>query len=393
MSATSQSAHRALVVHVVGTRPNFIKAASVVEALARWNGGVARLGGGRGPHTFGQLLIHTGQHYDGAMSAVFFDELGLPKPDVSLGVGSGSHAAQTAALLVALEPVLRDNDPTVVVVYGDVNSTLAAALCASKLGQRVAHVEAGLRSHDRAMPEEINRVLTDHLADFLFTTSTGADENLLAEGIPPARIHCVGNVMIDTLGRHLPLATHRHAAARFGLSERRYAVATLHRPSNVDDPEQLVGLMDGLASLAREFPVVFPVHVRTRSALRMAGFDEGSLSGSDLKLIEPLGYLDFLSLLKDARLILTDSGGVQAEAAALGVACVTARTTTEWTETLEGAGNRLVDPYDHRALVCAAHAAYQASRPGGRPVPRPPLWDGHAADRLAEALAEWIARA
>lgn len=393
MSAALEAVHRPLVVHVVGTRPNFVKAASVVEALARWTDGVARRSVERGGVAFGQLLIHTGQHYDDAMSAVFFDELRLPKPDVSLGVGSGSHAAQTAALLVALEAVLRENDPAVVLVYGDVNSTLAAALCASKLGQRVAHVEAGLRSHDRAMPEEINRVLTDHLADLLFTTSTRADENLLAEGIRPTQIRCVGNVMIDTLDRHLPLATHRHAAARFGLSERGYAVATLHRPSNVDDPEQLVGLMDGLASLAREFPVVFPVHVRTRSALRMAGFDEGSLRGSDLKLIEPLGYLDFLSLLKDARLILTDSGGVQAEAAALGVACVTARTTTEWTETLEGAGNRLVDPYDHRALVRTAHAAYQASRPGGRSVPRPPLWDGHAADRLAEALAEWIARA
>jgi UDP-N-acetylglucosamine 2-epimerase (non-hydrolysing) len=374
-----------LILHVVGTRPNFIKAAAVFGAIDRLNRAVAAQGGS----TAEQLIVHTGQHYDHAMSSVFFEELGMPVPGVNLGVGSGTHAAQTAALLVGLEKVFLETKPSIVVVYGDVNSTLAAALCAAKLGLPVVHVEAGLRSGDRTMPEEVNRVLTDRLSDLLFTTSQGADENLLREGCQRRQICRVGNVMIDSLDRILCAARERFVARKLGLAEQQYVVATLHRPSNVDDPEQLAALLEVLRALSRHGPVVFPVHVRTRASLGDGrGFGQHDRS-EGLHLVKPMGYLDFVSLLADARMVLTDSGGIQAEAAAMGLPCLTARTTTEWSETVASGANRLVDPYDHEALLSEARHLYDTA--SGERVPcRPPLWDGHAADRLAACLADWM---
>lgn len=355
-----------MICNVVGARPNFIKMAPVVKALRA-----------RGVP---QSLIHTGQHYDARMSQVFFDELDLPKPDVDLGVGSATHAAQTARVMMALEPILADMQPACVVVAGDVNSTLAAALVAAKLHLPVAHVEAGLRSFDRAMPEEINRVLTDHIANLLFTTEASGTENLVCEGIARERIFFVGNCMIDSLDAHLPAALARAPWKDFSLPEYAYGLVTLHRPSNVDDPTHLAEILGALAQVSMELPLVFPVHPRTRAKL-----DAVLPARHRIRVVEPLGYLDFLGLMARARIVLTDSGGIQEETTALGVRCLTLRDTTERPVTLELGTNRLIGT-NAQTIV---HAALAELRPAPHSNARPPLWDGQAGERIAEVLANW----
>src|SRR5215204_5334518 len=318
------------VINVVGARPNFMKVAPVVEAMR-----------GR-PAEFAPLVVHTGQHYDARMSDDFFRDLGLPDPDVHLGVGSGSHAQQTAAVMQRFEPVVLEQRPDWVLVVGDVNSTLACALVCSKLGTPVAHVEAGLRSRDRTMPEEINRLLTDQLSDLLLTPSEDADRNLISEGIPPERVRLVGNVMIDSLLKHLTLAERSEARERFAVAGSAYAVVTLHRPSNVDDPEALRRILRALARVSRHLPVVFPVHPRTRRNIEEFGLGREEELRGDIRLTEPLGYLDFLRLYSGARLVLTDSGGLQEETTALGIPCLTLRENTERPVTVEMGTNILV---------------------------------------------------
>jgi UDP-N-acetylglucosamine 2-epimerase (non-hydrolysing) len=355
-----------LVLHVVGARPNFMKVAPLMAALARR--GVSR------------RLVHTGQHFDERMSGVFFEELGLPRPDEDLGVGSGSHGEQTGRVMIAFErALLAGPRPDVVVVPGDVNSTVAAALVAAKLGIPVAHLEAGLRSRDRAMPEELNRIVTDHLSDLLLTPSADADRNLAREGIPPGRIARVGNLMIDTLRAHLPRARALCVPAAMGLPPGGYAVVTLHRPSNVDDPAALAPLLGALAELAAALPVVFPVHPRTRARLA-----EPALAGAAaaLRLVEPLGYLEFLSLTSAARLVLTDSGGLQEESTALGVPCLTLRENTERPVTVEEGTNEVVGVDPGRILG----AARRILAGGGKRGRIPALWDGEAGERAADAI-------
>jgi UDP-N-acetylglucosamine 2-epimerase (non-hydrolysing) len=355
------------VMHVVGARPNFPKTAAIMDAMAGCDG------------EFQQVLVHTGQHYDDNMSRVFFEELTLPKPDAYLGVGSGSHAQQTADIMCRFEPVLLAHRPDWLVVVGDVNSTLAAALVASKLGVPVAHVEAGLRSRDRTMPEEINRLLTDRLADLLLTPSVDADQNLLAEGMDPDAIHRVGNVMIDTLVRMLPAAASRPVLERFGLVPRAYVLVTLHRPSNVDESERLSGILTALNEIGRQLPVLFPVHPRTRSRIPHEAATE---FGAGLRLVEPLGYVDFLALMRQARLVLTDSGGVQEETTYLGVPCLTARPRTERPITIDQGTNRLVSSR-YEPLLAALRERLDEAPHGGRV---PELWDGKASTRIVEVF-------
>lgn len=354
-----------MICNIVGARPNFVKMAPVVRALRA-----------RG---MSQMLIHTGQHYDEKMSEIFFDELGLPKPDLDLGVGSGTHAEQTARVMMALEPALLEIKPSLVVVAGDVNSTLAGALVASKLRIPVAHVEAGLRSFDRTMPEEINRVLTDHAADFLFTSESSGDENLRREGIAPEKIFFVGNCMIDTLDAHLEAARARTPWQRFSLEQEGYGVVTLHRPSNVDDHANLEKILHALAELSERLPLIFPVHPRTRPNLErvMPPFHR-------IQIVEPMGYLDFLGLMANAAFVLTDSGGVQEETTALGVPCLTLRENTERPVTVELGTNKLIGT---RADKIVPAAAFVLDMPH-RQTMRPPLWDGHAGERIAGVLQE-----
>jgi UDP-N-acetylglucosamine 2-epimerase (non-hydrolysing) len=355
-------------VHVVGARPNFMKTAPIIAEMATR------------PDAFEQVLVHTGQHYDANMSDAFFSDLALPRPDVTLGVGSGSHAEQTARVMMAIEPVLLQRKPDLVIVVGDVNSTLAAALVAAKIGICVAHVEAGLRSRDRSMPEEINRILTDQIADVLFTTEQDADENLAREGIPQHRIHFVGNVMIDSLLRSLPLAARSTIVERLSLSAGRYAVVTLHRPFNVDEPTTLREILAALGELARDLPVVFPVHPRTRERIAALGL---RTEGSRLRLIEPLGHVDFLRLYSTATLVVTDSGGLQEETTYLGIPCLTLRPTTERPVTLTLGTNRLVAS-EHEAIVHAARATLGRRKADRQPPP--PFWDGRAAVRIVDVL-------
>jgi UDP-N-acetylglucosamine 2-epimerase (non-hydrolysing) len=379
------------LLHVAGARPNFMKIAAVMAAVSRWNKG----GGDRGESArgksdavhFRQTLVHTGQHYDLDMSDVFFRELGLPEPEHHLAVGSGSHAQQTAQVLLRLEPVLETQRPDLMVVVGDVNSTLGAALCAAKLHVPVAHVEAGLRSRDREMPEEINRLLTDHLADLCFTTCRDADENLLAEGVPPERICFVGNTMIDTLERLRARTEAGRVLKSHGLEPQGFALVTLHRPSNVDERRQLERVAEILRGLAQRLPVVFPVHSRTRLRLEEAGLSKELAVTRGLDLCGPLGYLDFLALEGAARLVLTDSGGVQEETTVLGVPCLTMRTTTERPVTITQGSNRLVDPGDTGAVLAAVDVVLAQAMP--EHGTRPELWDGHAADRIVAAVAAW----
>jgi UDP-N-acetylglucosamine 2-epimerase (non-hydrolysing) len=357
------------ILHVVGARPNFPKIAPIIAAMARL------------PQQFQQRLVHTGQHYDERMSAIFFRDLALPQPDIYLGVGSGSHAQQTAKIMLAFEEVLLSEQPDWVIVVGDVNSTLACALVCAKLGVKLAHVEAGLRSFDRSMPEEINRLVTDQLADLLFTPSPDADEQLLREGIPPERIRFVGNVMIDSLVAALPLAEHSPILGDLGLRAGAYGLVTLHRPSNVDDPATLSGIVAALQTLARELPLVFPVHPRSRQ--RMLDF---GLAAADprLLLIEPQGYLDFLHLTRHARLVLTDSGGLQEESSFLGVPCLTLRPNTERPITVTLGTNRVIGSQPETIVAQARERLRQAMPP----KPAIPGWDGHAAERIVAALMQ-----
>jgi UDP-N-acetylglucosamine 2-epimerase (non-hydrolysing) len=355
------------ILSVVGARPNFMKLAPVARALAGRKG-------------IEHLIVHTGQHYDPNMSSDFFGDLGIPVPDHDLGVGSGTHAEQTAAVMQRLEPLLRVTAADMVLVYGDVNSTVAAALVAAKAGTPVAHVEAGLRSGDWTMPEEINRVVTDRLASLLFAPSRDATANLGSEGVAGDRIHFVGNVMIDSLVYALPKARGADAAARSGLRVREYAVVTLHRPANVDDPANLRALMDALGELSRRQQVIFPVHPRTRARLNGLCPDGRR---SDLRLVEPMGYVEMLSLVMSAGLVITDSGGLQEETSFLGVPCITVRPNTERPITLTEGTNMLV-PAEGEALLDAVAAAHSRRIEGGAAIER---WDGRAAERIADVLA------
>jgi UDP-N-acetylglucosamine 2-epimerase (non-hydrolysing) len=356
------------ILSVVGARPNFMKLAPVDRAFAR--------------RDVEHVIVHTGQHYDADMSDAFFEELWIPAPDYHLGVGSGSHAAQTAAVMERLEPVLVELRPDVVLVYGDVNSTLAAALTAAKLGLRIGHVEAGLRSGDWSMPEEINRVLTDRLSDLLFIPSRDAAGNLRAEGMPDERIHFAGNVMIDSLCWALPQALERDAPGRYGLRDAPYVVVTLHRPSNVDDHTTLRALLDALFRLSDERPVVFPVHPRARKRMEAAGV--AAASNGRLRLLEPLGYVDMLGLVAGAGLVITDSGGLQEETTFLGVPCLTVRPNTERPITCSHGTNRLVSP--RRDAILDAAASALAHRNPARPALE--RWDGHAAERIARVVCD-----
>ena len=331
------------------------------------------------PDKFEQILVHTGQHYDANMSQVFFDELDMPRPDVNLDVGSGSHAWQTAQIMQRFEPVLLDYKPDWVFVPGDVNSTIACALVAAKLGVKIAHVEAGLRSFDRTMPEEINRLLTDQLSDLLLTPSRDADENLLREGIAQEKIRFVGNVMIDTLVRLLPKAGVRWPSLREQYNFDHYILATLHRPSNVDDPETLIEIMAALMEISRQTPVLFPVHPRTRSRISALNLYHNN---DRLVLTDPMGYLDFLALQMHAALLLTDSGGIQEEATCLGIPCLTARPNTERPVTVTHGTNHLVASR-RDSLIEAAEKALQESS-DRKSVPE--LWDGMTADRIIQLL-------
>ncbi len=359
------------LLHVVGARPNFMKAAPVLRA------GRARTG-------VAQLLVHTGQHYDQAMSDRFFSDLELPAADENLGVGSGTHAEQTARIMLGFEPVLDRHRPDWVVVYGDVNSTIACALVAVKKGIPVAHVEAGLRSRDRAMPEEVNRLLTDQIANLLLTPSRDGDANLLAEGIPAGRIRFVGNVMVDTLLHLRTRARELRMAEALGVAGGEYAFVTLHRPSNVDESKPLRELLGALDDLARQMPVLFAVHPRTRKRIAEFGM-EGLVRQA--RMLEPLGYLETVSLLDSATVVLTDSGGLQEETTVLGVPCLTARPNTERPVTITEGTNRLV-PSD-RAAIGRALGEVLAARRDGQFQPRQPEgWDGRAAERVIQALCD-----
>ena len=357
------------ITHVVGARPNYMKIAPVMDAL-------------RGEPRIRQVLVNTGQHYDDAMAGGFLTELQLPTPDHDLGVGSATHAVQTAKVMMAFEEICLADRPDLVVVVGDVNSTLAASLVAAKLVIPIAHVEAGLRSRDKHMPEEVNRIVTDRLADVLLTPSRDADVNLRAEGTPAERIHFVGNVMIDTLHRHLPIARLERIRDRLPIVDAPYAVLTLHRPSNVDHRGTFASILAALQQVSAKMPVVFPVHPRTRNRLRELGL-EGELRG--VILTEPLGYVDFLALTSHASLILTDSGGLQEEATALGIPCLTLRENTERPVTVTDGTNRVVGTKTGN-IVAGVERALASTAP--KRIPE--LWDGHAAGRIAAVLTGFL---
>jgi UDP-N-acetylglucosamine 2-epimerase (non-hydrolysing) len=352
------------ILHVVGARPNFMKAAPVMRAL-----------GGR-PNVR-QTLVHTGQHYDANMSDVFFVQLGIPEPDVNLHVGSGSHAQQTAEIMSRFEPVVLEKKPDIVLVYGDVNSTVAAALVCSKLGIKVGHVEAGLRSFDRTMPEEINRLMTDQLADILFTPSEDADVNLQREGIASEKIYRVGNVMIDSLVRLLPAAERCNGNAVPG----RFALVTLHRPANVDNGTVLKDILESLLEINRELHVVFPVHPRTRQRISDFGID-----ASKLHLLDPMPYIEFLALQRRATVVITDSGGIQEETTYLGVPCLTLRNNTERPATVDF-GTNVIIGQDGARLKTELAKVLSGNRKTNR---IPPLWDGYASDRIAAVLEKML---
>ena len=358
-----------MITHIVGARPNFMKAAPVRDALEAVG--------------FAQRLVHTGQHYDRNMSEVFFDELGIPEPDTNLGIGSDTHARQTAATMVALEDEFRSTPPTLVLVYGDVNSTVAASLVAAKLGLPIGHVEAGLRSRDRRMPEEVNRLLTDQLASLLFTPSVEGNENLAREGVDPSKVHFVGNVMIDTLVRLRPRAERawQGLSQEHKLSDHGYTLVTLHRPSTVDNPDVLRAVLGKLNSIAERSPVLFPLHPRTRQRIADAGLSESG----PITYIDPVGYLDFLALQAHSQLVITDSGGVQEETTFIGVPCLTVRENTERPVTVTIGTNRLVGfDIDLLGRLVEEIQRGEAAR-GGCPI----LWDGRAGERIAGVLLDW----
>lgn len=359
------------VVNVVGARPNLMKIAPLIESMNLSSG-------------IEQTLIHTGQHYDEKMSQVFFEELNIPKPDVYLGIGSGSHAEQTARAMLALEPVLLERQPNIVIVVGDVNSTLAAAITSAKLDIPVAHIEAGLRSFDRTMPEEINRIVTDALSDLLFTTSRDASRNVRNEGIAEEKIFFVGNVMIDTLEKYRPKARNLNTASRFGLRPEQYALLTLHRPSNVDQPRVLEGILDALVAIQREIPIIFPAHPRTVQRIEDFDLEKRLDAALDLQIIEPLGYLAFLDLMMHARLVLTDSGGIQEETTILGIPCLTLRENTERPVTVKEGTNSVIGTDPNRIIRETQHILDSDFYVGKTPE----LWDGHAAARIVDILCQ-----
>jgi UDP-N-acetylglucosamine 2-epimerase (non-hydrolysing) len=358
---------------VAGARPNFMKIAPLIRAMQR-HGGREGEGG-----TMQYSLVHTGQHYDARMSQVFFDEMGLPAPRANLGVGSGSHAAQTARIMLGFEPVCLEVDPDWVVVVGDVNSTMACTLVSAKIGFKVAHVEAGLRSFDRGMPEEINRVVTDAVADLLFTPSEDASENLRREGVAEAKIRFVGNIMIDALLANLPQVRRSAVLGNLGLERKAFAYVTLHRPANVDHPATLARILDELERLASLMPVVFPLHPRTRKMIAESGKD---LARSGLRLLDPVGYHDSLALTQAARLVVTDSGGLQEESTFFGTPCLTLRPNTERPVTIHVGTNRLSSP---EGLWHDVQAVLARAEPAGR-IPK--LWDGGTAERIVAVLLE-----
>ena len=358
------------VLCVVGARPNFMKIAPIMAAFAA--------------KPIAAKLVHTGQHYDPAMSDSFFEQLGIPRPDVNLEVGSASHAVQTAEIMRAFEPVLDAERPRALLVVGDVNSTIACALVAAKKGVKVIHVEAGLRSFDRAMPEEINRVLTDQISDLLFTTERAALENLKREGIAEERVHFAGNVMIDTLRMHLDRAVPAEQTLK-GKPGRGYAVVTLHRPSNVDNPEVFRALLETLDQVAEKLDVVFPIHPRTRATAERFGLT-GLLEKPGVRLLPPQGYLEMLGLTRDAVVVLTDSGGLQEETTALGVPCITLRDSTERPITLFEGTNTLTGPAPDKILRCFADILAT----GGKRGRIPEFWEGRAAERIADTLRAWL---
>jgi UDP-N-acetylglucosamine 2-epimerase (non-hydrolysing) len=363
------------VLNIVGARPNLPKIAPLIREMRRHP-------------EITPILVHTGQHYDENLSDIFFRQMCIPAPDVNLGVGSASHAAQTAEILRRIEPVLVDLKPHLVLVVGDVNSTIAVALAAAKLGIPVAHVEAGLRSFDRSMPEEINRVLTDAIADYLFVTEEDAVENLRREGRPSSSIHFVGNVMIDSLLHFLPMAKESRIGEELGLVSGetwcRFAILTLHRPSNVDSTDKLGQLLAAVDAIAKQVPVIFPVHPRTQQSIRQSGIK----NHFEVRVIQPIGYLDFLCLLSKATLVLSDSGGIQEETTALGVPCLTLRENTERPITISQGTNLLVGT-DSEKIVTAALDVLGGRSKAGRV---PPLWDGKAAERIVEILLRLMPR-
>jgi UDP-N-acetylglucosamine 2-epimerase (non-hydrolysing) len=362
---------------VAGARPNFMKVAPIVRVLQARQDAMRAAG-----IELNFSVVHTGQHYDANMSDIFFRDLGIPAPDRHLDVGSGSHAVQTAKVMVAFEKALIEDRPDLVVVVGDVNSTLACSLTAKKLGIRVAHVEAGLRSFDGGMPEEVNRKLTDAISDLLFVTEESGMRNLRAEGVPAERVFLVGNVMIDTLLRNIPRITSREFAPSvpvraFLEAAGRYAVLTLHRPSNVDQKDMFEPIWGAITDVARQVPVLFPVHPRTREKIAAFG-----LGGAGVTMIDPVGYLDMLYAVKEAALVLTDSGGLQEETTALGVPCVTIRENTERPITVDVGTNYLAGTRPEAILA----AAREILSGHGKKGIIPPLWDGHAAERIADIL-------
>ncbi len=357
------------VACVVGARPNFMKIAPIIDAM-------------RSYPSLTPFLVHTGQHYDEAMSKVFFEDLGLPRPDVYLGIGSASHSVQTAKVMTEFEALCLEHQPDYVLVVGDVNSTLAASLVAAKMRIRLGHVESGLRSRDRDMPEEINRLVTDAIADDLYTSCADAAPNLREEGVPEERIHFVGNVMIDSLVAHRERAKESTALTELGLSERGYVLVTLHRPSNVDVAETFRGILGALARLSGEKPVIFPVHPRTRARIESFGLMPVLEKNPGLRLVDPLGYLDFLHLMDNTALVVTDSGGIQEETTFLGVPCLTARLNTERPVTVTEGTNHLVGT-DPKAIVAAG---LEALAGGGKRGGIPELWDGRTGERIAAIL-------
>lgn len=357
------------IINIVGARPNFIKIAPLMEAY-------------RSRPEIEPLLVHTGQHYDEGMSDLFFRQLEIPRPDLNLEVGSSSHGRQTAEIMKRFEPVVLEEKPDLAVVVGDVNSTIACGLVAVKLGVRLAHVEAGLRSFDRTMPEEINRVLTDAISDLLFCTEQSGVNNLRDEGLAEEKIFLVGNVMIDTLLRHRARADESTVLEDLSLSPGGYAVLTLHRPANVDDPRVFSGIVDALEVIQRDLPVVFPVHPRTRSRLEEVLGPERLAALPRLRTVEPVGYLDFLKLMAESRLVLTDSGGIQEETTILNIPCLTIRENTERPVTCEIGTNRLAGV--RTETILAAYREITSGEGGGGEIP--PLWDGRAAERIVEIL-------
>ncbi len=361
------------VIAVVGARPNFMKIAPLMDAF-------------RGESSIEPVLVHTGQHYDHQMSDLFFRQLGIPEPDINLGVRGGSHAVQTGRIMEAFEPVVVQHKPDAVVVVGDVNSTIACGMVAAKLAIKLVHVEAGLRSFDRTMPEEINRVLTDSISDLLFCTEQSGVDNLIREGASEEKIFLVGNVMIDTLLKKLRKAKLSKILDELNLRERKYALLTLHRPTNVDDPTVFSRLLDALEAIQRDLPIVFPIHPRTLKNLDKLGLAQRVEAMKDLRMIDPAGYLDFLKLMSEAKLVLTDSGGIQEETTILKVPCLTLRDSTERPITVDVGSNRVVGT--NPARILAGYREVADGRWGTSEIP--PLWDGRAGQRITKVLLEQL---